>query len=116
MGKKLYSNSGLILLAVLAVLAAGVWTSNLLSLYSAKNTPKYPDFDALTSPTPRKSAEDILRIQPQGQTAEDRQRIRQEQAARQAGAIAICVDGTYSYNASSRGPCPHHGGVAQWLR
>jgi hypothetical protein len=96
-GKKLYSNSGLILLAVLAVLAAGVWTSNLLSLYSAKNTPKYPDFDALTSPTPRKSAEDILRIEPQGQTAEDRLRIwRQEQAARQAGAIAICVDGTYS--------------------
>jgi len=109
MGKKLYSNSGLILLAVLA---AGVWTSNLLSRYSAKNTPKYSDFDALTSPTPRKSSEDILRIQP---TAEDRLRMRQEQAARQAGAIAICVDGTYSYSASSRGPCSHHGGVAQWL-
>jgi len=28
---------------------------------------------------------------------------------------AICADGTYSYSASRRGTCSHHGGVAQWL-
>jgi hypothetical protein len=30
-------------------------------------------------------------------------------------ATAICADGTYSYAASRRVACSHHGGVAQWL-
>lgn len=59
MWKKLYSNSGLILLAVLA---GGVWFSNIHSLFQPENTPKNTDFDALTTPTPRKSAEEILGI------------------------------------------------------
>lgn len=54
---------------MLAVLAAGVWFSNIHSLFQPKDTPKYTDFDALTTPTPRKSAEEILGITPtpQGQ-------------------------------------------------
>ncbi len=32
-----------------------------------------------------------------------------------AGATAKCADGTYSFSASRRGTCSHHGGVAQWL-
>jgi hypothetical protein len=31
------------------------------------------------------------------------------------GASAQCNDGTYSYSASRRGTCSHHGGVARWL-
>lgn len=31
------------------------------------------------------------------------------------GATAICRDGTYSFSASRRGTCSHHGGVSQWL-
>lgn len=31
-----------------------------------------------------------------------------------AGASAKCRDGTYSYSASRRGTCSHHGGVATW--
>ena len=140
MWKKLYSNSGLILLAILA---AGVWYSNLQTHLQPKTT---PPIDAVASPS-----------QPQGLTAEDRRRIFfAEQAAKQAqaspsptvslveieqrtkelelelersktavdefvrqrrsGATAICADGTYSYSASRRGTCSHHGGVAQWLR
>ena len=30
-----------------------------------------------------------------------------------SGATALCVDGTYSYAASHRGACSHHGGVAK---
>jgi hypothetical protein len=32
-----------------------------------------------------------------------------------AGATAQCRDGTYSFSASRRGTCSHHGGVAKWL-
>lgn len=32
-----------------------------------------------------------------------------------AGATAQCRDGSYSFSASRRGTCSHHGGVAQWL-
>jgi hypothetical protein len=35
-------------------------------------------------------------------------------AGRPAGATARCRDGTYSYSASRRGTCSHHGGVAVW--
>jgi hypothetical protein len=32
-----------------------------------------------------------------------------------AGASARCRDGSYSYSASRRATCSHHGGVAEWL-
>lgn len=32
-----------------------------------------------------------------------------------AGASALCRDGTYSFSQSRRGPCSHHGVVAEWL-
>jgi uncharacterized protein YgiM (DUF1202 family) len=31
------------------------------------------------------------------------------------GATAVCGDGTYSFSASRRGTCSHHGGVRKWL-
>ncbi|WP_343218471.1 DUF3761 domain-containing protein [Luteibacter sahnii] len=31
------------------------------------------------------------------------------------GASAQCRDGTFSFSASRRGTCSHHGGVATWL-
>ena len=31
------------------------------------------------------------------------------------GATAQCRDGSYSFSASRRGTCSHHGGVAKWL-
>lgn len=168
MWKKLYSNSGLILIAVLA---AGVWFSNVRSIYQAKTTPpqpqtltaedrlqiwrqelralgrtvkaKYPGaYDDLTdedvgrrvkakypgayddftdtaaaqlspTPTPRKSAEEILGITPSptpGKYADFEQVINAPR-----GASALCKDGTYSFSQSRRGTCSHHGGVAQWL-
>ncbi len=33
-----------------------------------------------------------------------------------AGATAECNDGTYSFSASRRGTCSHHGGVKRWLK
>jgi hypothetical protein len=33
-----------------------------------------------------------------------------------AGATAQCRDGSYSFSASRRGTCSHHGGVARWLQ
>lgn len=36
------------------------------------------------------------------------------QPLRPSGATARCRDGTYSYSASRRGTCSHHGGVAVW--
>ncbi|MEX1827048.1 DUF3761 domain-containing protein [Luteibacter sp. CQ10] len=32
-----------------------------------------------------------------------------------AGASAQCRDGTWSFSASRRGTCSHHGGVSNWL-
>jgi len=192
MWKKLYSNSGLILLAVLA---AGVWTSNLYtfirqspkpsSTAEAQTAPdvrelgrrvkaKYPEYNDLSdeevgrrvkakfpgayddftdtpaaqlspTPTPRKSAEEILGIAPSPSpplscvelyeqrkdkefiercSLQERLRIYETMARakvelskprQQPGATAICNDGTYSYSAHRRGTCSHHGGVAQWL-
>ena len=31
------------------------------------------------------------------------------------GATAMCADRTYSFSASHRGTCSHHGGVRKWL-
>jgi hypothetical protein len=55
MRKQFYSNSGLILLAVLA---AGIWTSNALSFLADKNAPKYAD---AASPPPTPSFEELLK-------------------------------------------------------
>lgn len=33
---------------------------------------------------------------------------------RKAGPTALCRDGSYSYSASRRGTCSHHGGVSVW--
>jgi hypothetical protein len=33
---------------------------------------------------------------------------------RPEGASARCRDGSYSFSASRRGTCSHHGGVAEW--
>jgi Protein of unknown function (DUF3761) len=35
-------------------------------------------------------------------------------AAKQAGATAICRDGSWSYSAHRSGTCSHHGGVNWW--
>jgi F0F1-type ATP synthase membrane subunit b/b' len=40
--------------------------------------------------------------------------LRTQRPERPAGATARCRDGTYSYSASRRGTCSHHGGVAVW--
>jgi hypothetical protein len=158
MWKKLYSNSGLILLAVLA---AGVWTSNMYtfirqspkpsSTAEAQTAPdvrelgrrvkakypgsyddlsdealgravkaKYPGrFDDFTdtpagqlspTPTPRKSAEEILGIASSptpGKYADIDEVL---------SATARCKDGTFSHNANRRYACSNNGGVAQWFR
>ena len=108
MWKKLYSNSGLILLAVLA---AGIWVSNALSFFAPKNTPQV---DAVAAPSPTPSAVGIF--EGRELTAEDRKRIwKQIQAARQAIPTARCNDGTFTHNQNRQDACSQHGGVAQWL-
>lgn len=101
MWKRLYSNSGLILLAVLA---AGVWLSAVLSFFPARSAPEHVDFDAApaASPTPIDRVEEFLKRAP----------ITVEQGL---GATARCKDGTLSRSSSRRGACSHHGGVAQWF-
>lgn len=94
MWKKLYSNSGLILLAVLA---AGVWFSNvMLLLLPARNTPEHIDVNPApaASPTPTPTPLTIEQV---------------------LSATARCNDGTYSHSRSRRGACSRHGGVAQWF-
>jgi hypothetical protein len=44
----------------------------------------------------------------------EERRERARQSAVPSGASAQCRDGTYSYSASRRGTCSHHGGVAVW--
>jgi hypothetical protein len=44
----------------------------------------------------------------------DERRERARQSAIPSGATARCRDGSYSYSASRRGTCSHHGGVAVW--
>lgn len=123
MWKKLYSNSGLILIAILA---AGVWYSNLKHLFPDKNEPCV-DAVAAPSPSPTLSFEELLeqertrpsppsvlqlleeeRLKDQPSPPDDLQRSA-------VFATAICADGTYSYSARRRGACSRHGGVARWL-
>jgi len=137
MWKKFYTNSGLILLAVLA---AGVWTSNLRSIYQPAPEPcKYTDFDRVTttpSPSPMPYGDDTPEVKPEdlgkpirtpeifvfrpetlsekiwrivrGRWIIDRRRPI-------PNATAIFKDGSYSYSSNHSGACSHHGGVAQWL-
>lgn len=93
MWKKLYSSSGLILLAVLAV---GIWFSNLLPFFSTTKAPEYanPDATSVVSETPTPTPitiEDLL------------------------SATARCKDGTLSYSSSKQAACSRHGGIAQWF-
>jgi hypothetical protein len=104
MWRKLYTNSGPILLAVLA---AGVWFHNLRPHSSANPF----DFATVASPAPRMSAEEILGITP-SPTSQPFEQFRRQY---QVSATAICADGSYSYSASRRGACSRHGGVAPWL-
>ena len=126
MWKKLYSNSGLILLAVLG---AGIWFSNLRAIYPPKPV---NDFDVVhaSSPTPTLSIEEALKLPPVSTPSpptpsaveiyEREQRsgadFGESMRQRRLSATALCADGTYSYSANRRGACSHHGGVAQWLR
>jgi hypothetical protein len=107
MWKKLYSNSGLILLAVLCV---GVWFCNLRSFYPTKsNDFAYSDELLASSATPAPSFEELLKQEWLKLTFEDvLRRVR-------ANTTVVRRDGTYSYSASRRGTCSHHGGVSQWL-
>jgi hypothetical protein len=107
MWEKFYSNSSLILLAVLC---AGVWFRNLRSFYPPKsNDFAYSDELLASSPTSAPSLEERLKQEWLKLTSEDvLRRVR-------ANATAIRRDGTYSYSANRRGTCSHHGGVAQWL-
>lgn len=101
MWKKFYSNSGLVLLAVLA---AGVWFSNVMPLLPARNAAEHVNFDVVpaASPTPIDRVEEFLKRAP----------ITVEQAL---NATARCKDGALSYSHSRRGACSRHGGVAQWF-
>jgi hypothetical protein len=123
--KRVYSTPSLLFLAILTV---AIWSANLSDFYPQQSN-KYSEVDAPATPTPRKSAEEILEAPPQGQTAEDPLKIWREEQRRQAQprkygdfmvsapptATAICADGTYSFNRTRRRACSRHGGVAQWL-
>jgi Protein of unknown function (DUF3761) len=105
--RKLYSNSGPILLAVLC---AGVWFRNLRSSYPPKsNDFAYSDELLASSPTPAPSVEELLEQEWLKLTSEDvLRRVR-------ANATAVRRDGSYSQATNRQGACSQHGGVAQWL-
>jgi hypothetical protein len=119
MWKKFYSNSGLILVAILA---AGIWFSNITALFSGKRetaatptpatsqVPKRVDFEAASgspSPTPSRSAVEIFE-----QEKRELEKFLSDNPP--ANATARCADGTYSHSKTRRGACSHHGGVIQW--
>jgi len=107
--KRVYSTPTLLFLATLTV---AIWSANMSALYPSQ---------------PRKSAEEILGIQPTpSRSAEEIQGLTPspsltpipfDEFTKRVGlrATAICADGTYSYSANRRGTCSPHGGVAQWL-
>jgi hypothetical protein len=107
MWKKFYTNSGLILLAVLC---AGVWFRNLRSFYPPKsNDFAYSDELLASSPTPAPSLEEVLKQEWFKLASEDvLRRVR-------ANATAIRRDGSYSHATNRQGACSQHCGVAQWL-
>jgi len=126
MWRKLYSNLGLILIAILGV---GVWANVYQSVKAPEPYSKYSDFDKVVgdgetptltpeeilgiaqSPSPTSSANDLF--------AEFMRRGRPSHTPgpfNPVGATARCRDGSYYYAANHRGACSHHGGVSQWLR
>lgn len=70
MWKRFYSNSGLILLAILA---AGIWFSNVMSFFPVKSTPEYANFDAapVVSPTSVDRVGEFLKRSPAPITIEE---------------------------------------------
>src|SRR5262245_21717332 len=105
--RKLYSNSGPILLAVLC---AGVWFRNLRSFYPPKsNDFAYSDELLASSHTPAPSFEELLEQEWLKLTSEDvLRRVR-------TNATVVRRDGRYSHPANRCGTCSHHGGVAYWF-
>jgi uncharacterized protein DUF3761 len=91
---------------LLAVLGAGIWTSNALSVFAPKNAPPVNTI-AAPSPTPN-----VIEIYERRQV-----QIQASGGAypRPYGATAVCADGAYSYAANRHGACSQHGGAAQWL-
>lgn len=106
MRRKLYSNSGLILPAVLC---AGAWFRNLRSFYPPKSSNFILDELPASSPTPAPSFEEVLEQEWLKLTSED--------VLRRVGANVTAVrrDGAYSYSRTRRGTCSRHDGVAKWL-
>ena len=115
MWRKLYSTPSLLLLATLAV---GIWSWNLSSLYSSSavppSQPRKPAEEILgAQPPPPRAAEEIPGITPS--TSPTLLPFDEFMKQYRLSATAVCADGTYSYSATRRGTCFHHGGVAQWL-
>jgi hypothetical protein len=114
--KKLYTNSGLILVALLA---AGIWTSNIQDFLASRSAPK-PTFEQLPeragqpSPTPKLSAVELFERE-QRQKGATPQPFEESMRRQALNATARCVDGTYSYSVNRRATCAGHRGVAQWL-
>jgi hypothetical protein len=130
MWKQFYSNSGLILLAMLTT---GIWVHNLRELWPKHED--YSDFHDVTMPTPTRqlSIEEALRAIPlptPPKSAEDTYAQVAELAKRDRrwldydelrnlkrhDATAVCADGTYSHLYDSGLACANHGHVARWLR
>jgi hypothetical protein len=106
--RKLYTNSGLVLIAILA---AGVWTSNVRDFLADRNAAKSAAVVADTpSPPPASAVEIFEREQEQRKYDDFELALKAPQ-----GATAVCRDKTYSFNATRRGTCSGHGGVMSWL-
>jgi hypothetical protein len=106
--RKLYTNSGLILVAILA---AGVWTSNIQDFLSARKTqeptrkPTFEELLAQATPQPGPADVDIV------SRYDDFDLV----VNAPVGATALCRDKTYSFSATKRGACSRHGGVLSWV-
>lgn len=66
-------------------------------------------------PAPSSLSNDNYYTNSQGDTIHSPAYNQPDNSVAPAGATAQCNDGTYSFSASRRGTCSHHGGVAQWL-
>ena len=142
MWEKLYSNSGIILLAVLA---AGVWTSNLYTFIRRSPKPsstaqaqaapdirelgrrvkaKYPgDYDDLTDEDLGRRVKakypgrfDDYTDTPAAQLSPSPTPGKYADIDEALSATARCKDGTFSHSANRRSACSNNGGVAQWFR
>jgi uncharacterized protein DUF3761 len=116
MMQKLYTNSGLILLAILA---AGVWFSNVRDIFTARNA---PHANAVAAPSPGLTFEQLLEQAgtpaptPTPSVVKSYERKQTLiQAARRYIPDALCNDWTFDFNQNPRGPCSGHGGVARWF-